>query len=35
MAGWLLVDQDVLGGDGQLQQWVERGATYVRTLPPK
>ncbi len=35
MAGWLLVSQDALAGDEQLQLWVDRGATYVRTLPPK
>jgi hypothetical protein len=35
MAGWLLVSQTVLAGDEQLQMWVERGATFVRTLPPR
>ena len=35
MAGWLLVSQDVLAGDDQLQLWVDRGATFVRTLPPR
>lgn len=35
MAGWLLVSQDVLADTDQLELWVERGATYVRTLPPK
>jgi hypothetical protein len=35
MAGWLLVSQDALVGDEQLQRWVDRGATFVRTLPPK
>jgi len=31
MAGWLRVDP----GDDELPQWVERGASYARTLPPK
>jgi TfoX/Sxy family transcriptional regulator of competence genes len=35
MAGWLLVDSDALADDDQLQQWVDRGVTFVRTLPPK
>ena len=35
MTGWLLVSQDALAGDDELQRWVERGATFVRTLPPK
>ncbi len=35
MAGWLLVSQDGLADDEQLQLWVDRGATYVRTLPPR
>lgn len=34
MAGWLLVSRDGLADDDQLQLWVDRGATYVRTLPP-
>ena len=33
MAGWLLVSQDALASDDQLELWVDRGATYVRTLP--
>lgn len=35
MAGWLLVSPDALSADEQLELWVERGATFVRTLPPK
>ncbi|HEV2796995.1 MAG TPA: TfoX/Sxy family protein [Nocardioides sp.] len=35
MAGWLLVSQDALAADDQLELWVDRGATFVRTLPPK
>ena len=27
--------QDALAGDDQLELWVDRGATFVRTLPPK
>jgi hypothetical protein len=35
MAGWLLVSADALTDDEQLQLWVDRGAAYVRGLPPK
>ncbi len=35
MNGWLLVDREALADDEQLQVWVDRGAEYVRTLPPK
>jgi hypothetical protein len=35
MHGWLLVSLDALADDEQLQLWVDRGASYVRTLPPK
>jgi TfoX/Sxy family transcriptional regulator of competence genes len=35
MAGWLLVASDGLADDDQLQQWVDRGVGFVRTLPPK
>jgi len=35
MAGWLLVDLDGLATEEQVQQWVDRGVGYVRTLPPK
>jgi TfoX/Sxy family transcriptional regulator of competence genes len=31
MAGWLRVAP----GDDELPQWVERGVSYARTLPPK
>ena len=35
MAGWLLVSQEVLAADDDLELWVDRGASYVRGLPPK
>lgn len=35
MTGWLLVSQDALDADDELERWVERGATFVRTLRPK
>jgi TfoX/Sxy family transcriptional regulator of competence genes len=35
MAGWLRVDDADVAGDGDLQAWVERGAAYARSLPPK
>jgi TfoX/Sxy family transcriptional regulator of competence genes len=35
MTGWLLVAHDALTDDARLEQWVNRGASFVRTLPPK
>ena len=35
MNGWLYVAADAVAGDEELQVWVDRGAGYVRTLPPK
>lgn len=35
MHGWLIVDREAVADDAQLQVWVDRGADYVRTLPPK
>jgi hypothetical protein len=35
MHGWLYVAADSVAGDEELQVWVDRGAGYVRTLPPK
>src|SRR5215218_8993155 len=35
MHGWLYVAADAVAGDEELQVWVDRGAGYVRTLPPK
>jgi hypothetical protein len=35
MHGWLFVDAQAVADDEQLQVWVDRGAGYVRTLPPK
>lgn len=35
MAGWLRVTESVVTTDGVLAEWVERGVTYARTLPPK
>jgi TfoX/Sxy family transcriptional regulator of competence genes len=31
MAGWLRVDP----GEDELPEWVERGVSYARSLPPK
>jgi TfoX/Sxy family transcriptional regulator of competence genes len=33
--GWVRVASDELTGKGALERWVERGATYARSLPPK
>ena len=35
MKGWLRVDTDDVAGDDELATWVERGAGYARSLPPK
>jgi hypothetical protein len=35
MAGWLRVDATGVADDGALSEWVERGATYAASLPPK
>jgi TfoX/Sxy family transcriptional regulator of competence genes len=35
MAGWLLVSTATLDDDAALTTWVERGAAYARSLPPK
>ena len=32
MAGWVRVQVDA---EDEIAEWVERGAAYVRTLPPK
>ena len=35
MTGWLHVDQAAVDTEADLGEWVERGVTYVRSLPPK
>jgi TfoX/Sxy family transcriptional regulator of competence genes len=35
MAGWLRVDTADVADDAVLREWVERGAGYVASLPPK
>jgi TfoX/Sxy family transcriptional regulator of competence genes len=35
MKGWLRVDDADVESDDELAQWVDRGASYARTLPPK
>jgi TfoX/Sxy family transcriptional regulator of competence genes len=35
MRGWLRVDAGHVSGDPELAAWVERGATYARSLPAK
>jgi hypothetical protein len=35
MRGYVVVDAAVVGRDHEVLGWVERAATYVRTLPPK
>ena len=35
MDGWLRVDAAAVRTDAELTAWVERGAAYARSLPPK
>jgi TfoX/Sxy family transcriptional regulator of competence genes len=35
MRGWLRVSGDGVTTKAQLEDWVERGAGYARSLPPK
>jgi TfoX/Sxy family transcriptional regulator of competence genes len=35
MAGWLRVDTAEVAADDELAAWVDRGATYAASLPPK
>ena len=35
MRGWLRVDAEHLRTKRQLAPWIERGAAYARSLPPK
>ena len=35
MRGWLRVDDEAVRTERQLEKWVQVGAGYARTLPPK
>ena len=35
MNGWLFVAIDTVASDDALRAWVDRGADYARSLPPK
>jgi TfoX/Sxy family transcriptional regulator of competence genes len=35
MTGWLRVAPEHVEEDDDLREWVERGMTYARSLPPK
>ena len=35
MSGWLRVDASEVADDATLRAWVERGAGYAASLPPK
>jgi TfoX/Sxy family transcriptional regulator of competence genes len=35
MDGWLRVSEDAVSGEAELSRWVDRGASYARTLPAK
>jgi TfoX/Sxy family transcriptional regulator of competence genes len=35
MAGWLRLDSADVASDEELSEWVRRGVSYARSLPPK
>ncbi|QLY27599.1 TfoX/Sxy family protein [Nocardia huaxiensis] len=35
MRGWLRVTADTVADDATLDEWVDRGVAFARTLPPK
>ena len=35
MKGWVLIQLEGLASDAALSQWVQRGAEFAATLPPK
>ena len=35
MQGWLRVGPDDVRTNGELAKWIDGGATYARSLPPK
>jgi TfoX/Sxy family transcriptional regulator of competence genes len=35
MAGWLRVAPEHVDADGDLEEWVQRGVSYARSLPSK
>ena len=35
MRGWIMVEPDGIDSDGQLDNWIERAAKFVLTLPSK
>ena len=35
MKGWILVSADRTSGEEGLAEWVEAGADYAASLPPK
>jgi TfoX/Sxy family transcriptional regulator of competence genes len=35
MRGWLRVGSEDVADDAELAEWVERGTSYARSLPPK
>jgi hypothetical protein len=35
MRGWLYVDTEAVAAADDLEQWVDRGVSYARSLPAK
>jgi TfoX/Sxy family transcriptional regulator of competence genes len=35
MKGWLLVGSDAVASDEQLRSWIDMGAEFAASLPPK
>lgn len=35
LSGWVMVSSEALDSDDDLNTWLQRGVSFVRTLPPK
>jgi TfoX/Sxy family transcriptional regulator of competence genes len=35
MSGWLYLETPAVTAAGELEEWVERGVSFARSLPPK
>ena len=35
LTGWVMVLSEALDSDEELNDWIQRGISFVRTLPPK
>jgi hypothetical protein len=35
LPGFVYVERDGFANDASLREWIDRGVSFVRTLPPK